>query len=176
MRHLLLLRHAKAVVSSPDGDFARALAPRGRAQAEQFGRWLATQSFMPQLAMSSPAARAAETTDLVLAGLSAKPARVDERALYMADAEAILAFARAADAHVHSAMIVGHNPGLAELAFVLTGKGDSRARRVMAEKFPTCACAVLSFAGDAWGSLAPGVCRLEALTTPKSTQTSKSDA
>ena len=176
MRHLILLRHAKAVATSPDGDFARPLSPRGRLQASNMGLWLATQPFAPDALMASPALRTKATADLVREALAAKPARHDEMELYNAPAETILALARASDTNVASLLMVGHNPGMAELANILCGAGDPRARRAMAEKFPTCACAVLSFDVKTWRSMAPGGASLVAYATPKALGASKDDA
>jgi len=167
MRHLILLRHAKAVASSPDGDFTRWLAPRGREQAAAFGRWLPAQGFAPDLVVSSPAVRASETADLALKGFAKPPARRDEPALYNATALDILAIARAAGGEARSLMIVGHNPGLAELAIALAGAGNPVARKSMAEKFPPCGCAVLFFPAAGGSALVPWGTRLEAFVTPK---------
>ena len=173
MRHLLLLRHAKAVESSANGDFERELAPRGRRQAETFGGWLAGQSFAPTLIIASPARRTRETADIVV-GAPAKPARRrDDPRLYNSSASDILSIVRATDTNIETLMIVGHNPGIAEFANRLTGSGDATARGKMARKFPPCACAIIAFAGSDWRKLAPGLGRLEEFVTSKSLDTSR---
>ena len=91
MRTLILLRHAKAVAYSPEGDFNRELAPRGRAQADRLGRWLADKPFAPALVYASPARRTRETADLAIAALPVKPERIDQASLYNADADEIIA-------------------------------------------------------------------------------------
>ena len=70
-RTLWLLRHAKAVADPPPGgeDFARVLAPRGRRDAEALGRLIGPggkglglgKVRLPQVVLSSPAARTAAT-------------------------------------------------------------------------------------------------------------------
>ena len=50
--------------------------------------------------------------------------------------------------NVHSLLLVGHNPGLAELASLLIASGDVEARRQLIEKFPTAALAVIDFPLD----------------------------
>ncbi len=64
-------------------------------------------------------------------------------------------------------MLVGHNPGLEELALLVVGSGavDDTAR--MVEKFPTAAVAVVGFNADSWALIEPGSGRLEHFLTPK---------
>ena len=174
MRTLILLRHAKAVAYSPEGDFNRELAPRGRAQAERLGRWLADKPFAPALVYASPARRTRETADLAIAALSVKPERVDEASLYNADVADILALIRAAPDAQERLMVVGHNPGTAEVANFLAGSGDSAALLMLGRKYPTCACAVLRFSGG-WGEIGARSGALLAYITPKSLDASEID-
>ncbi len=175
MRHLILLRHAKAEPSSPDGDFGRALAPRGVRQARRFAQWLAEQTFTPDLVIASAARRTRETATLATASLTLPPLRIDERDLYNADGSEILAVARHAPPATTSLMLVGHNPGMAELASRLTGGGDALARKAMLRQFPTCACAVLAFDIGDWSALGPAGGRLLAFITPRGLDSSEID-
>jgi phosphohistidine phosphatase len=61
-----------------------------------------------------------------------------------------------------TALLVGHNPGVSELAtsLALPPDGDDAPIR-----FPTAAVAVLNFRGD-WADLAPGGAHLLDFTTP----------
>ena len=174
MPTLILLRHAKAVTYSPEGDFGRELAPRGRAQAERLGRWLADKSFAPTLVFASPARRTRETADLALAALPVRPARVDAAGLYNADATDILALIRDAPEDHERLMIVGHNPGMAEVANFLAGAGDPAAHLKLGRKYPTCACAVLEFK-CAWSELGARRGALLTYITPKSLDASERD-
>ncbi len=167
MRILLLLRHAKALPSSPHGDFDRQLAPRGWRQAEKFGRWLAEKSFAPDLVLASTARRASETADAVMSVPGASPERRNESALYNAEAEGILAIAQMAGAAAN-VMIIGHNPGIAELALALADDDDKPTRQKMARKYPTCACAILQFGTSGWNKLSLGTGKLLAYVTPAS--------
>jgi phosphohistidine phosphatase len=174
MRTLILLRHAKAVTHSPDGDFGRELAPRGRAQADRLGRWLANKPFAPALVYASPARRTRETADLAIAALPHKPERIDEASLYNADAADILALIRAAPNERERLMVVGHNPGMAEVANFLAGSGEPAALLSLGRKYPTCACAVLEFAGD-WSEIGARRGALLTYITPKSLDASELD-
>ncbi len=175
MRRLFVLRHAKAVASSGGGDFDRALAPRGRRQAENFGRWLARRSGAPDLAIVSPARRTRETADLVLGDLRAAPVRVDRREVYNADCGTLLTIARGADAAAQNLMLVGHNPGVAELAALLTGRANPAARQAMLRKFPTCACAILAFDVEGWDGLRPASGTLDLFVTASAIDAAEPD-
>src|SRR5579863_9361315 len=116
MRRLILFRHAKTEARSEAGDdLSRRLTERGRAEAALMGAVLSNAAIRPDLVLVSPAVRAIETWE----GLaSAFPqARVEVRArLYDATREEILEEAGLDTAGAETVMLVGHNPGLQELA------------------------------------------------------------
>ena len=64
-------------------------------------------------------------------------------------------------------MLIGHNPGMEELARALTGSEEKDARRSLAQKFPTAGLAVIDFPIDAWSEVKPGTGRLVQYVTPK---------
>ncbi len=117
MDRLILLRHGKAEADAPSGqDFDRALTGRGRSDVALVARRLAENGQAPDLVLVSPAARAKETWEAVA---SFFPNAQVEWApmLYHTDPAAILELAKAQPAH--TVMVVGHNPGLGELAAYL---------------------------------------------------------
>lgn len=121
-RTLILLRHAKSDWSASVPDFDRPLAERGRAQAPRAGRWLANNAGPIDLAIVSPAQRARETWDLVSAQLApAPPAHFDDR-VYAASADELLEVLRDVPDDVRRVVLVGHNPGLEQLASLLAGE------------------------------------------------------
>lgn len=164
MRRLILLRHAKA--ARPEGldDFDRPLAKRGRRDSPLVGRYLQREGLVPELALVSPARRTRETWDLVGEALGDVPVRF-ERGLYEARAEDIAALVRAVGPEVASVILVGHNPGLEDLARLLTGRASPGEQARMLLKFPTGAVAVLDFAGADW-ALRPRSAKLERFVTP----------
>lgn len=175
MRLLMLLRHAKAVREARDGgDETRPLNDRGRSAATAVGRWLAGQAkLQPQLALSSTAERTRETWDAIAAELSAKvPVRYEPR-LYLASPEAILGCIAGAPKDVGQLILVGHNPGIHELARRLVGYiGARTAARIafdrMREKFPTGALAVVAFPkAQSWADVRFGEGRFESFVRPK---------
>jgi phosphohistidine phosphatase len=120
-RHLVLLRHAKSAWPYGVRDLRRPLAKRGRRDAVAVGCWL--HDHVPRLdaVVCSPAERARQTWTLVAAELDdPPPARYDER-VYGATATQLLALVRTLPDDVGTALLVGHNPDLQELAALLTG-------------------------------------------------------
>jgi phosphohistidine phosphatase len=173
MRRLLLLRHAKAESTSPDGsDRGRPLAPRGRQDAAELGAWLAGQrSLLPDLALISTAVRARATWDIVQQQISDQ-VRQELAAhlpdLYGAEPTQLLAIIRAiAVEDPKRLMIIGHNPGLHELALGLIGGGGAAGRAALAHNLPTSGLVVIDFAVENWDGLAFGTGQLAQFVSPK---------
>jgi len=171
MLTLLLLRHAKSSWDNwGSSDFDRPLAKRGIKAAPRMGAEIATLGLRPDLILCSSAARTRQTLSLVLPELGEPaPDVVYDEAIYMAEPETLLATIRNIAYRARPprrAMIVGHNPGMENLADMLTGAGDAAGRALMADKFPTCALAVLEFDTDDWRSVAAGNGTLEHFLTP----------
>jgi phosphohistidine phosphatase len=134
---LYLLRHAKSSWDDPTlADHDRPLAARGRKAAKAIGAYLREHDIEPELVLCSSAARTRETLERV--GLTGRI----EDALYGAGASALLARLHEVPDEVASVMLIGHNPGMQQLAFDLAGLDD---------KFPTAALATL--ACDGWSDL-----------------------
>lgn len=168
MPTLLLLRHAKSSWDDPAlADYDRPLAKRGKKAAPRMGAEIAALGLRPDLILCSTAVRARETLSLVLPELgAAAPEVVYDDAIYMATPSALLALLRAVPEETRSVMVVGHNPGLEELAELLVGDGDEDEQELLAEKFPTCALAVLTFEAPGWDGVAPGTGKLSQFLTP----------
>lgn len=167
MRTLYLLRHGKAEAGVPGGrDFDRALAPRGLRDSARMGAHLAEQPEPPRFYLCSPARRAAQTLDGVGKSLPLGKRGEFHENLYLASAEQIFERVCEVDDAVEAVLVVGHNPGLEQLAEMLAKppKGDPHA--LMVPRFPTAALAMLRFDAARWFDLAPRRGKLE-LTTPK---------
>ena len=159
-RRLILIRHAKAVEDHPEGDHARPLSARGRADAQALGTWLTEHAPTPQQVLCSTATRTRETCALLAAKL---PVTFRDK-LYLAGVGEILGQIQGADDNATTLMLVGHNPGMHGILALLTGDyaHDEDAER-MVEKFPTAACAILKFECDTWNKLARHSGKLEQL-------------
>jgi phosphohistidine phosphatase len=146
MKTLYLLRHAKSSwddTSLPDSE--RPLEPRGERDAAKMSKRWSQRHAKPDLIMSSPAARALATANVVAQGLDYKTKNiaVDDR-LYAATVDALLAVVEALDDRLDRVMLVGHNPGFTALAHHF----DSTIRHM-----PTCALAEFRFEADSWAGI-----------------------
>lgn len=151
MRRLILLRHAKAERSAASGrDFDRPLSPRGEDDARLMGQVLARSGLKPDLALVSPAARTVQTWAAASEALGSAAVESDPK-LYHASARALRAFVEHAEDRADTVVLVGHNPGLHELALTLLDEGaeDRSVIDRVASGFPT--AAALVFAVDAAG-------------------------
>jgi len=64
-------------------------------------------------------------------------------------------------------MLVGHNPGMHELALALTGSGDVAAKKALDDNLPTSGLAVFDFATDDWNDAAFRRGKLVQFVSPK---------
>lgn len=156
MPTLHLVRHAKASRDAPVEDHDRPLAPRGRRAAPAMARWMAENGVAPELVLVSTARRCRETWAAMQAEFASRPAVEFEAGLYLAAAGDLLARLRRLPAGRREVMLIGHNPGLHELAVSLAGAGDGVGRRRLHEKFSTGALATLSSPASEWSGLSPG--------------------
>jgi phosphohistidine phosphatase len=163
MLTLCLLRHAKAGSDKPGvRDIDRVLAPRGRSAAPRIGRFIADHHMEPDLVLCSTAERTRETAGLVLAEFSHRPEVVYTEDLYLAEPEQIRAVIESRSQGRKRIMVIGHNPGLQELALELAGAGRRADLEAIRMKFPTAGLAVLNFTATRWQDATPktGILRL----------------
>lgn len=161
MKTLYLIRHAKSDRSDPFlSDFDRPLNGRGEKHAPMMAERLARAGARADLILSSPAARA-RATALAFAAASGYPARDIryDRALYLADAETLIASIRRVEADVRTLWVFGHNPGLTECADALCGCGI--------DNIPTCGMVAMTFETDTWEEIGPGAGHFTSFDYPK---------
>lgn len=162
-RRLVVMRHAKAEATAPS-DHERALAARGKDDAEAAGRWLGEQGITADRALVSDATRTRQTWSQVATGAGWDEDVADfSEALYAAGSDTAFDLLRETDADVTTLVVVGHNPTMAYVAeLVDDGDGDDDATTGMLTRgFPTSALAVFAVDGP-WSELGPGTGRLEA--------------
>jgi phosphohistidine phosphatase len=168
MRRLMLLRHAKTERAQPgERDRDRKLTKRGRSDAPLIGAYMARHGLVPDLALVSPATRAQETWALLTNCFAKKtPAVVNDERIYNADPQSLLALLAETEG-AKSLVLVGHNPGLHDLAVQLIAAGDVEARERIAEGLPTSGLVVIDLAFDDWSRLHPHAGRLERFVSPR---------
>jgi phosphohistidine phosphatase len=168
MRRLLLLRHSKAERGVPGvSDQERRLTREGEADARTMGLYIARHRFVPERALVSPATRTRDTWARASAALQGLPAGDFEPRIYDATPGTLLSVIQSAPADIQTLILIGHNPGLHELAILLIASGDVDLRERLREKFPTSGLAVIDFPAAAWADLHPRSGRLECFVSPK---------
>lgn len=135
---LLLVRHAKAVPKSrPVDDFDRPLSQRGRADAPPTGRRLADSGLTCDLVLCSPARRTRQTWRLAVPAPEEPPPVVYDERLYNAPPSMLVEVLAERGRGLSSLALVGHNPGIHQLAAGLYGTGPRDLLKRVRAGFPT---------------------------------------
>jgi phosphohistidine phosphatase len=128
-----------------------------------------SEGLVPDLVLVSPARRTLET----LAALQPweKPPLIDAKEeLYLATAPGMLKLLRNVSDSVRSILLIGHNPGLQDLAVLLVGahtKAGARKRALsLARAYPTGALAQFALTGP-WSEIGEGSGKLTRFVTPR---------
>ena len=88
--------------------------------------------------------------------------------LYGADPTQLLQTIRMASAaDPRALLVIGHNPGMHELALTLTGSGDAAAKKALDDNLPTAGLAIFDFATDDWNDVAFRRGKLVQFVSPK---------
>jgi len=172
MRRLMLLRHAKTETDAPSGrDQDRRLDERGLRDAAEMGGWISRHPPFPDCVLVSPAARTVQTWDIAWAamkGMVPEPRVEQVEELYGADpAQLLTAIRMASVSDPKRLLLIGHNPGMHELALALVGSGDAAARKALTDNLPTSGLAVLDFATEDWDDVAFRRGKLVLFVSPK---------
>jgi phosphohistidine phosphatase len=158
MKTLLLLRHSKAENAAPgSSDIDRALNERGRNEAQAMGTFIRKQNLTFELVLCSPALRARETAELVLAAAEITAnVRYDQR-IYEASPRQLLEVISEVEEDKSAVLLVGHNPGMEELLRALTGNGEPMATGTLAK---------IDFNFDEWSRVTEDIGALECIVRP----------
>lgn len=175
----MLFRHAKSAWPEDVPDHDRPLARRGRRDAPAMGRWLRDAGYRPDQVLCSTARRARQTWQLAQPPLGTAPPAVFDARVYQAPAARLLRLIRQAPIAASTLLVLGHDPGIPDLAVLLaaaTPPGHADAGTTagppspmldsMRAKFPTAAIAVFECTGS-WDQLGPGLARLARFITPR---------
>jgi phosphohistidine phosphatase len=157
-RTLVLMRHAKSDYPEGVPDHERPLAERGRRDAPRMGAWLRDGGYLPDRVVCSTAMRARQTWELIAPLFPAATVSYEPR-LYGASVFGLLMLVREVPDDAATALLIGHNPAIGELASALPDEHETR--------FPTASVAVLRIPGG-WPSAVPGEATRLALASPRS--------
>ncbi len=142
MKRLYIIRHAKSSWddSSLD-DYQRPLNKRGEKNAPFMGQLLKDKGVMPDTIISSPAVRAMSTAEIIAKEIGFEKPITPNPYIY----EAYVTTLQETVSYIHdshdTAFLVGHNPGVSALAYMLCD---------MRENLPTCAIVEIEFNCDSW--------------------------
>lgn len=143
-------------------DHDRPLNARGEAGAERVGAWLADRGHVPKLILCSTANRAVMTAKIIMEQFADKPEIDYTMGLYHASPDTILSKIRAAKKG--DLMVVGHNPGIASFADLIS---ETRPKHERFAVYPTTSTLVSDVARDSWADLKFGDARLLNFVVPR---------
>jgi phosphohistidine phosphatase len=174
-RVLHLLRHAKS--SWRDAgleDRDRPLNARGHHAGQLVAALLAREP-VPDLVLCSSALRTRETFEHLARAYGRTPVVSIEDRLYLATARDLLERIEAVENDVGTLLVIGHNPGLHELAAALARHGPRAERARLAAKFPTAALASFRVAGS-WHALSHAPIALVSYVVPSDLDAAETDS
>ncbi|MCA0407538.1 MAG: histidine phosphatase family protein [Proteobacteria bacterium] len=164
-RHLFLLRHGKAAWPEGVADHERPLAGRGWTTVPMVAEGLRWMVPNIELAVVSTARRTQETFEALSSIVAGIPKR-DEPKIYEARPSTLLGLVNGLPKDLNAVLIVGHNPGLHELALMLAGpSSDGDALDRLERKLPTAGLMHFEFVCE-WAEIDEGLGRLAHFLTP----------
>jgi phosphohistidine phosphatase len=172
MRRLMLLRHAKTEHDAPSGrDQDRRLDNRGRTDAAEIGGWIGRHPPFPDAVLVSSAVRAHQTWEIAweaMKDFAPEPQVELLPELYGADPAQLLRIIRTVSTtDPKRLLVIGHNPGMHELALALAGSGDAAGRKALEDNLPTSGLAIFDFALNDWADVAFRRGKLALFVSPK---------
>jgi phosphohistidine phosphatase len=164
---LTLLRHAKSGWDDPSlRDYDRGLNTKGKRAAALIGSYLRSAGMTFDQVLASPAVRVVETLAQVETGYGRTLAPEWDRRIYLASAVTLLDLVHEASCEATHLLLVGHNPGLEDLAMLLVPDSTETLRVALEAKYPTATIADVQFDGD-WADLTAGQGRLTRFVRPR---------
>jgi phosphohistidine phosphatase len=170
MHQLLLLRHAKAAPQTAGlADHDRPLTAAGRTAATAVGQAMRQAGLAPDVVLVSSALRTQQTFEaLTEAGVWDEWPNADTLpGLYMASAGQIREILRGLAETVRSAIVIGHNPGMHELALALSGAAVNPRPELarLADGYPTASLTEFLVVTP-WARLGAGAATLQRFLQP----------
>ena len=164
---ILLLRHAKSAWDATGlEDFDRPLSERGRREAEWLGELLRVRGISPARIVCSASQRTRETLSGVIPALAREASIELTRRLYAAPMDRLLTVIAEQQSSDQSLMLIGHNPGLEDLAKMLAGAADAALVAALREKYPPAGLARFEVDADRWSGVSAANARLVGFDTP----------
>jgi phosphohistidine phosphatase len=157
MKQLLLIRHAKAEKDTSVKDIDRPLKYIGIQDAAFMAERLKDKGYIPQMIVTSPALRT-KTTAEIFADHFLLPDPGINKKIYEASQQALLHVINQLPGQNDFVALVGHNPGIAQILYYLTGE---------AREVHTSTVALIEFETDDWASVSRDTGKLVYYSWPK---------
>ena len=159
MKKLIIIRHAKSDWEDKNlDDFQRPLNERGLRNAPLMGQRLKQKNLIPDLILSSPASRAISTATIIAQEVGYSKEIIQNQYIYEAyvnNLQEIISYIHDSEETV---FLVGHNPGVSALAYMLCD---------LKESIPTCATVEIDFDVDSWQDVSKENSKLISYDFPK---------
>lgn len=159
VKQLIILRHSKTEKINPAGDEARELTKPGRRWATEAGREILQAAGMPDLLVTSNAIRALQTGDLAAEAMKFGGERHVRPEVYGATENQLIEVIQSFSEEFSQIVLVGHNPGLEDLANSFRGEKAS-------EHLPTAGWMVVELGSEKWKDATAGAGKMKASGTP----------
>lgn len=155
MKYLYLIRHAQAEIHSKDiDDHDRKLINTGINRATNLAKWLSRKTpFLIECLHYSSSARTSQTADIILKEFKNNIGMFIEPKLYSASQDALLNYIAFIDDDTNSLGIIGHQPGLKELAMYLVNSYKEGLDKVFNENFATSNSMIIALNIKRWDQI-----------------------
>lgn len=164
---LIILRHGQAKNAGiSEHDHNRALTSQGRDEAMGVGEILADNGLIPDYVLCSTATRTRETLSELQNSFPEPLAVTYSQKIYNASENDLINQVATTPENINRLLLIGHNPGLYQLALVLAKGGDKQMHNELQMQFPTCALVVINFEGE-WRNIIHTHSKLALFTTPQ---------
>ncbi len=169
MKRIIFLRHAKAEIQHwGQPDFDRCLEARGIQDSLKLCTYLKTHPINPDIILCSPSKRTTQTLQILQEHLPTLPTSSLRQDLYLASAGDILELINQQNETTSTLMIIGHNPGLADIILQLIHNGNTHEMSMLTHKFTTCGMVILALHDSkTWRDIVPDCATLERYIYPK---------
>lgn len=164
MKTLYILRHADADWG-PKGskDFDRSISDAGQEQCLKVADYIEQNEIKPDLILCSPAKRAIETCIRVKKALKNTWAVKEIEALYLCNSKQLIDEIQLVNDSCSHLLIIGHNPALQEVSWLLSSKSDSALMHDIEKSFPPATLTTHSFDANHWSQVDKGCGILKAV-------------
>lgn len=159
MKKLFIIRHAKSDWTDDTiDDFDRPLNKRGLKNTPFMAKLLKNKNIMPDLILSSPANRAHLTAHIIAREIGYDKNISSNITIYEAESKTLKKNINNITDEKNIVFLVGHNPGLSDLANILCD---------LDEDIPTCAVVEISFDTNSWKNISKNNSTLISYEYPK---------